>query len=62
VNLSHQEALKYCIDVLGWKDASIPSNAVREKLGLYNENVVYEHEPQDFFDTPRTFQFAVVEP
>jgi hypothetical protein len=59
MEIAREEALHYCKNVLGWKHACIPSKVIRDKFGLYNENAVYEYEPQDFFDTPRTFQFTL---
>jgi hypothetical protein len=52
--MSDDEALQYCVSVLGWKHACIPSPEVREKFGL-NDQIVHEYEPQDFWDTPQRF-------
>jgi len=60
MGMAPEEAVKYCVEVLGWKRACIPSETIRAKFGLYNKHAVFEYPPTDFFDTPRTFQFAVV--
>jgi hypothetical protein len=55
--MSPSEALAHCINVLGWKSACIPSGKLRENFRL-DEKTVYEYEPKDFFDTPRSFFFG----
>jgi hypothetical protein len=53
-----QRALLHCLDVLGWKDAYIPSViALRDRAEL-QAGTVYRYQPVGVFDTPEEFYFT----
>lgn len=52
-----EEALIYCREVLGWKNACLPSAAERE-MCLLDADAIYETKPENMWDTPRAYRIS----
>jgi len=53
-----KQALEYCLETLGWKEAYIPSVIALRDVPYLQPGVVYRSRPIDIFDTPEEFYFV----
>jgi len=56
--MTRPEALNYCRNVLGWKNAYLPGMK-QEDEGFVDSQTVYERKPENLFDTPQEFYFTL---
>jgi hypothetical protein len=56
--MTRTEALDYCRNVLGWKNAYLPGTK-QEDEGFVDSQTVYERKPENLFDTPQEFYFTL---